>query len=46
MRSGRYIRVHFLLHESDMKVAGIDNDQADVGHDGSSILLLPQIGVR
>ncbi len=37
----RSVRVHLLLHESDMKVAGIDYDQTEVGHSGSPIPLLP-----
>ena len=31
---GGEVGIHLLLHESGMKVAGIDDDQTDVGHSG------------
>ena len=31
---GGEVRIHLLLHESGMKVAGIDDDQTSVGHPG------------
>ena len=32
MRLGRKVRIHLLLHQSGVKMAGIDDDQASVRH--------------